>query len=155
VGSEEYLGLGAHAPRLACFFAVFGLALVGLPGTLGFVAEDLLFHGGLTAQPLIGVALPLATALNAITVFRLYSTLFLGRRAIHAIPIADAVFRERVGLAVTVVLLVAGGLVPSVLVSLRTPSAAGLAALLAERVHVIQPNIQPNALHPVSELIYH
>ncbi|MBK7085452.1 MAG: hypothetical protein IPH53_12640 [Flavobacteriales bacterium] len=39
----------APAPRLAVFFLIFGLALIGLPGTLGFIAEDLLFHGALNA----------------------------------------------------------------------------------------------------------
>ena len=125
------LGLGAHAPRLACFFAIFGLALVGLPGTLGFVAEDLLFHGALVAQPVFGVALPLATALNAVTVFRLFTTLFMGKRAILVTPIPDALPRERLAMGITVVLLVTGGLVPSILIGLRTSSAAHLAEMLA------------------------
>ena len=125
------LGLGTHAPRLACFFAICAFALVGLPGTLGFVAEDLLFHGGLVAQPLVGVALPLATALNAVTVFRLFTTLFMGKRANQSTPIPDALPRERLALVVTVMLLVAGGLVPSLFVGLRTPSAARLAEMLA------------------------
>lgn len=126
-----FQGLGAHAPRLAVFFAVCGLALVGLPGTLGFVAEDLLFHGALEAHPLLGVALPLATALNAITVLRLFVTLFMGKRAIHVPAIPDALPAERLAFTVVVLLLVFGGLAPAVLVALRTPSAAGLARLLA------------------------
>ena len=125
------LGLGAHAPRLACFFAICGLALVGLPGTLGFVAEDLLFHGALVAQPLFGVALPLATALNAVTVFRLFTTLFMGKQAALATPIPDALPRERMALVMVVLLLVIGGLVPSVLIGLRIPSAARLTDMLA------------------------
>ena len=114
-------GLGAHAPRLAVFFAVCGLALVGLPGTLGFVAEDLLFHGALKAHSVLGVALPLATALNAITVLRLFVTLFMGRRAIHVSPIPDALPAERIAFTVVVMLLVLGGLAPSLLIALRTP----------------------------------
>jgi NADH-quinone oxidoreductase subunit M len=66
---QGYLGLGFHAPRLAVFFAIAGLALIGMPGTLGFAAEDLLFHGSIESHPLLGIGLPLATALNAITVF--------------------------------------------------------------------------------------
>ena len=128
-----FLGLGAHAPRLAVFFAICGLALVGLPGTLGFVAEDLLFHGALSAHPLLGLALPLATALNAISVLRLFATLFLGRRAIHAVPIPDAQPRETLALAVTVVLLVLGGLMPGILIDLRTPAASALAGVFAGR----------------------
>lgn len=126
-----YLGLGAHAPRLAGFFAISGLALVGLPGTLGFVAEDLLFHGALSAHSMLGLALPLATALNAITVVRLFTVLFLGRRAIHATPITDARPRETLALAATVLVLVLGGLLPGVLIELRTPSAASLTGLLS------------------------
>ena len=125
-----FQGLGAHAPRLAVFFGVCGFALVGLPGTLGFVAEDLLFHGALKAHPLLGVALPLATALNAITMLRLFVTLFMGKRAIHVPPIPDALPAERAAFTVVVVLLVFGGLAPALLIALRTDSAIGLARLL-------------------------
>jgi len=41
--ASTHLGLAEHAPRLAVFFIVFGLALVGLPGTLSFCSQDLLF----------------------------------------------------------------------------------------------------------------
>ena len=46
--ASKHLGLGEHAPRLAVSFAVFGLALVGLPGTLSFCSQDLLIHGTLS-----------------------------------------------------------------------------------------------------------
>jgi len=128
-----YLGLGYHAPRLAVFFAIAAFALVGLPGTLGFAAEDLLFHGALESHPLLGVGLPLATALNAITAFRLFSTLFLGRRGIEVPPIPDALARERAGLLVPVLALVGGGLAPGLMIALRAPAAASLAQLLAGR----------------------
>lgn len=130
---KEYLGLGVHAPRLAAFFAVCGFALAGLPGTLGFVAEDLLFHGALSAHSMLGAALPLATALNAISVMRLFATLFLGRRGNRSTPVPDALLRERLALTATVLFLVLGGLAPGVLIGLRTPSAAALSALLTGR----------------------
>lgn len=127
-----YLGLGFHAPRLAVFFAVSALALVGLPGTLGFAAEDLLFHGSLESHPLLGIGLPVATALNAITALRLLATLFMGRRGLHVPAIADALPRERWALTLPVLLLVAGGLAPAGLVSLRTPAAEWIAGLLGK-----------------------
>ena len=43
--ASKHLGLAEHAPRLAVSFVIFGLALVGLPGTLGFCSQDLLIHG--------------------------------------------------------------------------------------------------------------
>ena len=131
---DEPLGLGQSAPRLAVYFAVSALALVGLPGTLGFVAEDLLFHGALNAHFVLGVALPVATALNAITVFRFFSTIFMGRRAIHTAPVPDASRREAMAFTATALLLFAGGLAPSVLVTLRTPSAQWLAQILLAAV---------------------
>jgi NADH-quinone oxidoreductase subunit M len=125
-----FLGLVSSAPRLAVFFAICGLALVGLPGTLGFAAEDLLFHGALESHPWLGITLPLATAFNGITIYKLFSTLFLGRAASASPVVADALPRERWALSTVVVFLVAGGLAPAVLVSLRSPAAARVAAVL-------------------------
>lgn len=128
---KGFLGYGAVTPRLAIFFAVCGLALVGLPGTLGFASEDLLFHGGLETHPLLGVALPLATALNAITVLRLFAILFMGRRPAHVPPVPDARPRERFALALPVVILVLGGIFPGALFALRSPAAEKFVGLLS------------------------
>jgi NADH-quinone oxidoreductase subunit M len=130
-GGATFLGLASHAPRLAVFFAICGLALVGLPGTLGFAAEDLLFHGSLESHPLIGVTLPLATALNAITFYRLFSRLFLGKPAAAVPRIPDALPHERWALTATAAFLVISGIVPGLWVALRTPAAQNIAALLA------------------------
>jgi NADH-quinone oxidoreductase subunit M len=126
-----FLGFAVPAPRLAVFFAICGLAVVGLPGTLGFTAEDLLFHGSLETHPWLGIALPLATALNAITVLRLFATLFLGRPVSHATPIPDARPAERWALTASVVFLVLGGIAPSLMIAMRSSAAATLASLLS------------------------
>src|SRR5271166_3628793 len=68
----RYFGLADHAPRLAVFFLLFGLALVGLPGTLGYCSQDLLIHGTLASHPLTGLLLPISTAMNAVSIFRLF-----------------------------------------------------------------------------------
>ena len=128
---KGFLGYGAVTPRLAVFFAVCGLALVGLPGTLGFASEDLLFHGALQTHPLLGIALPLATALNAITVVRLFATLFLGRRPSQCPQVPDARPRERWALAAPVLFLVFGGIFPGVLFALRSPAAERIVELLS------------------------
>lgn len=128
-----FLGLGYHAPRLAVFFAVAVLSLVGLPGTLGFAAEDLLFHGSLASHPLLGMGLPFATALNAITGLRLIATLFWGRRGLHVPVIPDALPRERWVLTVPLAILVVGGLAPGLLLNLRAPAAEAIAGLLGAR----------------------
>jgi NADH-quinone oxidoreductase subunit M len=129
---SQFLGLAGRAPRLAVFFAICGLALVGLPGTLGFAAEDLLFHGALETHPLLGVALPLATALNAVNIFRLFSRLFMGRRTTAVPMFPDALPRERAVLAIFLLFLIAGGLLPGRLLPLRTGAAHELSTILTE-----------------------
>ena len=116
LSASRHLGLAEHAPRLAVSFAILGLALVGLPGTLGFCSQDLLIHGTLTSHPLTGLLLPVATALNAVSFFRLFTRLFLGKRRTGFTVMADALPRERWILAATVLFVVFGGLFPNTIV---------------------------------------
>jgi NADH-quinone oxidoreductase subunit M len=114
--ASQYLGLAAHAPRLAVFFCVFGLALVGLPGTLSFCSQDLLIHGTLISHPVTGVVLPIATAMNAVSIFRLFARLFLGKRRTGFTHMADALPRERWTLAAGILFVVLGGVFPNLIV---------------------------------------
>ena len=118
-----HLGLATKAPRLATFFLVCGLALIGLPGTLGYCAEDLIFHGALENHPWIGIALPIATAFNAINLLRLFNILFLGVLPKHVIDIPDALPRERWPLAACAVFLVLGGIFPGRIIHWREDAA--------------------------------
>ena len=114
--ASKHLGLAEHAPRLAVSFVIFGLALVGLPGTLGFCSQDLLIHGALTSHRVIGLLLPIATAMNAVSFFRLFTRLFLGKRRTGFTVMADALPRERWILAAGVLFVVFGGLFPNAIV---------------------------------------
>jgi NADH-quinone oxidoreductase subunit M len=126
----HFAGLISRIPRFAVFFLLLALALVGLPGTLGFCAEDLLFHGALEVHPVLGLALPFSTALIAIRLLGMFSTMFLGRRE-HLVPAtSDALPRERWVLTALAVFLVIAGLLPAPLVRSRTsPAQAMLTAL--------------------------
>jgi NADH-quinone oxidoreductase subunit M len=119
-----HLGLAAKAPRLATFFLVCGLALVGLPGTLGYCGEDLMFHGMLANHLAVGISLLIATVFNAINLIRLFNILFLGVLPKHVIDIPDALPRERWPLTACVVFLVFGGLFPSVIIGWRSDAAS-------------------------------
>jgi NADH-quinone oxidoreductase subunit M len=121
LSASKHLGLSEHAPRLAVSFAILGLALVGLPGTLGFCSQDLLIQGTLTTHPLTGLLLPIATAMNAVTFFRLFSQLFLGKRRTGFTVMADALPRERWILAGIVLFVVLGGLFPNATVIEHSP----------------------------------
>jgi len=115
-----HLGLAAKAPRLATFFLICGLALVGLPGTLGYCAEELIFHGMLQNHLIAGIVLLVATVFNAINLLRLYNTLFLGVLPKHVINIPDALPRERWPLTACILFLVLGGLMPRVVIGWRS-----------------------------------
>lgn len=124
IDGSRYLGLVRGAPRLAAVFLIAGLALVGLPFTLGFCAEDLLMRGTLESHPHLGLILPAVTALNAVHVLRLFATLFWSRPSAEARDFADALPRERWVLTAAVLILLLAGLVPDPAV--RLPFAAAL-----------------------------
>jgi NADH-quinone oxidoreductase subunit M len=123
---DRFHGLGGRTPRLAVFFLLSALALVGLPGTLGFVAEDLLFHGTLESHPELGLILPLATALNAVSLLRMFSHLFFGRRTLHVPVVADARPAERLALTLATLFTVVLGLQPELLLGLTRAAVDGL-----------------------------
>lgn len=105
VGAVEFSGPGGRVgafPRLALAFALFGGAGVGLPGTAGFVADDLLLHTLWMESPASTVAVIVSSALLAVATLIAYSKTFLGRTTVSRAP--DLYAREA-GVAVALVLL--------------------------------------------------
>lgn len=128
-------GLSRTLPRLAACFLVFGLAAVGLPGMLGFVAEDLLLHGVLESYPLIAAALLAATVLNGVNVMRVYTRVFVGEPPPLAVKVPrgrEMRARERLATVGIVGLLLVLGLTPQIIVSLRSDAAVDMAGHAAK-----------------------
>lgn len=120
---RQPMGLGRSAPRLATFFLLFSLTLAGVPGTLGYCSQELLFTGAAEHSIPLGWTLALTSALNAISVFRLFTHLFLGVPATRALPLPDLLPRERWPLAISLVLLIITGLFPARMMRLpETPA---------------------------------
>lgn len=123
---DQMHGLASPAPHLAAAFLVLGFAEVGFPGSLGFVAEDVMLHGILATHPWMGAVLLLATAINAITMFRCFQRVFLGPlprdRRLDAIP--DLLPRERLVAIVLALLIMIAGTVPAAFVDYAHHSAA-------------------------------
>jgi NADH-quinone oxidoreductase subunit M len=111
VSLADFRGLYEQSPALAVSFALTGLASVGFPGTLGFVAGELLVEGAVEASPWVGLAVAGAAAVNGIAVVRVYFLLFTGKR--HASTVS-LLLRPREWFAVLtlVALIVGGGLFP-------------------------------------------
>jgi len=108
-------GYFSRTPRMAAGFMLMGLASVGFPMTLGFVAEDLLAQGAIESNPAWAFALIAATALNGMAVMRAFFRLFSGRR-IHTGE-TDLTGRESYALSLVLLALLIGGIAPSWLVS--------------------------------------
>lgn len=114
---ERQGGLVAVAPHLAVAFLAFVFAHVGFPGSLAFVAEDLMLHGVLAGHPIVGGFVLAASALNAITAFRAYQRTFLGPRPADAGATPDLVPRERAVAAVLLVAVMLAGVFPGPILS--------------------------------------
>ncbi len=116
VGAIDYQGPGGRAgafPVLAACFVFFGGAGVGLPGTAGFVADDLLLHTLWLQSPSATVAVILASALLAVATLIAYSRTFLGRTTVSRAP--DLAVRERAVAVLLLTLLVVLGVAPDLL----------------------------------------
>jgi len=123
VGPRElrrFTGLAQRAPWLAALFLILGLANVWLPGTLGFVGEDMLVHGVLATYPGVGIAVIVASAINGFSVLRAFSYVFLGPPPANLPAVGALLSRERVALVGVVVLLAIGGVFPGPAVAMRS-----------------------------------
>ncbi len=106
-----FRGLYEQSPALAVCFLLTGLASVGFPGTLGFVAAELLADGAAEGSPYVAPAVVLAGALNGIAVVRVYLLLFTGTRHSSAVPLRVGP-RERLAILTLAALILGGGLFP-------------------------------------------
>lgn len=116
-------GLVGRAPRMATAFLLLCAAAIGFPGTVGFVAEDLLVQGLLRSHGVAAGALLLVTALDGIVLFRAYQSTFLGEPSAHGerggATLADLLPRERAVAATLVLLLLVFGFAAAPLLAIR------------------------------------
>jgi hypothetical protein len=105
----------ARTPRLAGAFLLLGLAAVGFPATLGFVAEDLLLEG--TGPPALAMALAVASAANGATVMRWFFRGFTGRGDHDGEP--DLTPRETWAVTAVLAAVLLGALVAGELVAVH------------------------------------
>ena len=120
------------APALAAFFLLFGLAAIGLPGTLSFVADDLIVSGSLDERFHAGLCVIAATVLCGIAVMRGFFTVFGGPVTPDG-PRHAILPRERVALVLLLAVLFGLGLHPAPLVGSLERAAEGLLGTRAAR----------------------
>lgn len=122
-------------PTMAAFFLLTGLASVGFPCTIGFVAGELLIESAMSFSPWIGWIVVLATALNGIAVMRVYFRIFTGTKHVTTIPIRSQ-FEERTAIVALSILILVGGLYPQP----EVESSYKAAMHLLEEYHRAEPH---------------
>lgn len=116
-------GLHVSMPLGGAIFLLCGVALVGLPGTFGFISEDLAMQGLVPSHPVVALVILAATALNAVTLFRCFNRTFLGPPSPHGEPpeqVEDLLPRERATAMLWAAILVVGGFLPAPLLAIQS-----------------------------------
>jgi len=137
----RWLGhVAIDAPVLGGFGIAFALALVGLPGTLGFVADELMLDGWVeSSHPLGAAALALAVALTAINLMRVFLGILPSARP-ERLPL-DLTTRERAASLLALLPLIAFGLAPRPLIGqLTTPGAANASSDTSSLYEPVPPS---------------
>lgn len=119
------------APAIAAFFLIFGLAAIGVPGTLSFVADDLIVSGSLDEQLHAGLLVIVSTVLSGIAVMRGWFLIFGGPVAIDG-PRHQILPRERFALTALLAPLFILGLWPGPLVTTLERAAEQLLGVTAD-----------------------
>lgn len=125
IALDTLQGRYADAPALATFLLLFGLASLGFPGTLSFVADDLIVSGSLDDQLHVGLLVIAATACGGIAVVRGWFLVF-GGPILPDAPRHVMLPRERAPLLVLLAMLIVLGLYPGPLVTSLESVAASL-----------------------------
>jgi|GEM_PF-1799560 len=118
----RFSGLDGTAPRLGSAVLIFGLALAGLPGSVEFIAQELLLNAGISRTLpglLVGACV---AALLGYQNLRLYFRVFHGPDP-WGRP-GDLLPREVVALGPLAALLLAGGVAPGLVPLMRVAQAA-------------------------------
>jgi NADH-quinone oxidoreductase subunit M len=113
-------GLGPLFPELAVCYLICVLSLVGFPGTLGFIEEEVMLGQGVEHhRGLVGI-IAIALTLNGFSSFRLFARIFYGQPFEGRDTEIKLSVRERVVIVAVLAALVINGLAPQFLVHALT-----------------------------------
>jgi len=127
LGSTEIVHLGGLAkvmPKLTCFYFIFVLASIGVPGTNGFPAELLLVISALNAHPSLGIAALVGAVLGAAYMLDYTRKAFFGPVIHQTVShLQDLRHRELLLLCVPALLVFVFGVFPHVILQFNEKSA--------------------------------
>ena len=125
-------GLAHQMPKAAVGFMIAGMASLGLPGLLSFVAEFTIFLGTFSTYPVVAVLAISGIILTALYVLRALANVLFGPRLAKWDKLPDLKAPEMVPLVVLSFFLIAFGFFPSILMNVINSGVEPLAPLLAK-----------------------
>ena len=111
-------GIAQTLPRLATFAMVGTLALIGVPGSLGFVGSELMARGLFEEHPVLTLVASASSALASMAMMRSTFRIFFGTSFRVPKAIADGRFHELAALSWLLAVLLLGGIFPDVFMAL-------------------------------------
>lgn len=124
-------GLAGTVPVLTGAFGLAAFASLGLPGLSGFVAEFQIFVGVFGAEPVIAAIALLGVLITAGLFLWTLQRVFLGELPERWEGMRDLAWHERAALFPMLALVVAIGLMPSIVLDVIVPFGRSLATALA------------------------
>jgi NADH-quinone oxidoreductase subunit M len=119
-------GLARTMPWFVGFFAIAGLASLGLPGMANFIAELLIFLGAFQTYPIVGILCVAAVAVTATYILRALARAFFGPFNPRWNWLHDVLPNEWVACAILVVTLIVAGIYPAPFLNMIDVSTAPL-----------------------------
>ncbi len=137
LGSTEAIHLGGLAkamPQLTCFYFLFALASIGLPGTSGFPAELLLIVSTMLAHPSISIAALIGAILSAAYMLSFTRRAFFGPITQTSVKqVQDLRPRELMLLCVSALLILALGFFPNNVLKINKATAEAWLSRLTDQ----------------------
>lgn len=115
---SELGGIANVMPRAGFFFAIAGLAGLGLPAFAPFVAELLVFISGVQTYPVFGIISLVSVVLTGFYIIRCIQRAYFGETNPRWAGLSDMSLFETVPLVIIVVMLVISGCYPRFILDL-------------------------------------
>lgn len=123
-------GIANIMPRAAFFFAVAGMAGLGLPGFAPFVAELMVFIAGVKKYPLFGIIAVISVVVTAFYIIRCIQRVYFGKTNPKWEGLPDATYFDTVPLVILVCALLLFGMYPSLILDLMQLETKNIVAKL-------------------------
>lgn len=127
---SELGGIANIMPRAAFFFAIAGMAGLGLPGFAPFVAELLVFIAGVKKYTIFGIIAVISVVVTAFYIIRCIQRTYFGRTNPKWEGLADITNFDVIPLVILVVALFIFGMFPSLILDLLQSETKNLALKL-------------------------